>query len=144
MHRGDIVIESDWSDLSLSLVQMLQELVSGISDSMRVLTWDPGGASLCIAFYRGACWRVWSLSSWCGYWYIVELPSSLDSRDSQGHSWSEAFILIEGFGTQDNNTWQLVSLYGETWNLGIQLFDTLIPIVLFYHSEFWKVHVGVH
>lgn len=121
---------------------MLQELVSDISDSARVLTWDPGRASLCIAFYQGACWRVWLLSSWGGYWYIIELPSSLDNRDSQGHSWREAFILT--IGTQGSSTRQLVSLYGETWDPGIQLFGTLIPIVLFHHSEFGKMYAGVY
>ena len=94
-----MVVNLDWLDLSLSLIQILQELVSGISNSVRVLLWDPGGASLCITFYRGTRRRVWLLSSWGGYWYIVKLPSSLDSRDSQGHSWSEAFIITEGIGS---------------------------------------------
>ena len=91
-------------------MQILQELVSGISNSARVLTWDPGGASLCIAFYQGAKRRVWSLLSWDGYWYTAELPSSLDSRDSQGHSWSEAFILTEGIGTHGSWCPLMVSL----------------------------------
>ena len=114
------------------MVQILQELVSGISISARVLIWDRGGASLC------------TLSSWGGYWYIAELPSSLDSRDSQGHSWSEAFFLTESSGIQGSSTGPLVSLYGETWNPGIQLSGTLIPIVLFHHSEFGNMHTGVH
>ena len=81
------------------MVQLSQEQGSDILVRARFFTWDPGGASLCIALYRGARRRVWSLSSWGGYWYIAELPSSLDSRDSQGHSGREAFILTEGIGT---------------------------------------------
>lgn len=103
-HQGDIVVESDWLDLPLASVRILSEwysgimvlilqaLVSGNSVSARVLIWDPGGASLC------------TLSSWGRYWYIAELPSSLDSRDSQGHSGSEAFILTEGSGTLGSST----------------------------------------
>ena len=100
-------------------------MINGILVSARVLIWDPGGASLSIAFYGGARRRVFSLSSWGGYWYIVELPSSLDSRDLQGHSWSEAFTMTEGSGTWGSRTWPLVSLYGETWDPGIQLFGVL-------------------
>lgn len=86
-----------------TVVQILQELVNGISNNARILTCDPGGATLCVTFYWGARRRVWVLSSCGGYLYIVELPSSLDSRDSQGHSWSETFILTEGIGTQGSN-----------------------------------------
>lgn len=45
------------------------------------------------------------LSSWRRYWYIVELPFSLDNRDSQDHSWREGFILAESIGTQGSSTW---------------------------------------
>ena len=125
------MIELDWPDLSLSsvqilqgwhsdtMVQILQEWVRGISDSARVLTWVPGGASLCIAFHRGARKRIWMLSSWGRYWYIVELPSSFDSRYSQSHSWSETLMLTEGFGSQSSRTWQLAYLYGEIWDSGV-------------------------
>ena len=155
-HLGGIVIELDWPDLSLSsvqilqgcyrgtMLQILQELVRGISDRARVLTWDPGGASLCIAFHRGARRRIWMLSSCGGYWHSVELPFSLDSRDSQGHSWSETFILTEGFGTQGSSRWQLVTLNGESWDPGIQLFSTSIPLVLFCHSGFEMMHAGLY
>ena len=115
-----------------------------MSDSTRVLTWDPRGASLCIAFHRGARRRIWMLSSCGGYWHSVDLPFSLDNRDSQGRSWSETFILTEGFGTQDSIRWQLVILNGEPWDPGIQLFGTSIPLVLFRHSGFEMMHAGLH
>ena len=84
------------------------------------------------------------LSSWGRYWYIVELPSSLDSRDSRSHSWSEALMLTEDFGTQSSRTWQLVYLDVEIWNSSIQLFGTLIPIVLLSHSGFGMMHARLH
>ena len=127
---ASVQILPEW--YSGTVVQILQELVNGISVSARVLIWDLGGASLCL------------LSSWSGFWYIAELPLSLVSRDSQGRSWSEAFILTKGSGTRGSSTWPLVSLYGETWDPGIQLSGTLIPIVLFHHFEFRKMHARVH
>lgn len=126
------------------MVQILEELAREISDSARVLTWDPGGAYLCIAFHWGARRRFWMISS-CGmYWHIAELSFSLGSRDSQGHSWSETLILTEGIGTQGSSRWQLVTLNGEPWDPGIQLFDTSIPLVLFHHSGFEMMHVRLH
>ena len=59
------------------------------------------------------------LSSWGRYWYIVELPSSPDSRYSQSHSWSETLMLTESFGSQNNRTWMLAYLYGEIWDPGV-------------------------